>query len=1665
MSIQNRPYAGTWVANRRNVVQWTPDFQVYVNGDTSLPGCPTCHHNIDLNEFVNSISVDFGVEPGASNCSIGMAIPRHYGDSIFRDGNTLLRPGLEIHVYFRGYFPMKGLSTPNSRPVAGINLGDIPQYPYYPVFHGVVTSVTHDYSSGFYTANMTCNGMLHFWEHMKLSGAGGGSFFGTRPANSGIQTTLTGHPMTGKTPYAIIYSLYRDTAGVADGVGFALSSRTNLNAVNSTTRDPLYALTLRYWEQRFRGKIYGLRMHGASGQMFTSSQQAFLSLYGHSSTTFGGSRGTGNVSPSTGHESLDYLAQDPTILLGMRANTADGRVSRQVDTALLAANNEGRNSQGLDAMALQAFPTDIGSYGQVNLWESTYESKMDIATAVTNVCGYEFYQDADGDLVFKPPMYNLDTSSSRVYRIEPEDIVSINFSENEPAATYCLVKGGAFQNTRGLVDESEWGCRSQYVDYKLVAQHGWIETSVESTYYTNARSAFYFAINHLDRTNAGSNGATVTIPMRPEIRPGYPVYIPHIDCFYYVTQVAHAFNLGGECTTTLTLTARRRKFLAPGNTSNTNVALDQNLSAINLANTESPIRPLQTLDNSGNPRLVGFPNVVMALDPTHINPMFQALGFQAVENELTRENTASRRDHNRQQSTARQDLFVGQLIEGLLSRTPATLCPTSSRTASELARPHHGRNHTTNPGQLYTVVGLPGVGHDGVTVSRQDISTALTQYIHTRNVVREVKASLDRRRIEAQQAINAERAAAQRAERDVDQQLVARQETLIATAQRQLREVVSNFDAAPPDATIQQLVTSFNNLSRVVREVQGAGAHRDRTLGTASDGGTDSTANNVILMSYLMGQFRTGGSNTGDTRTDPSGMINESANLLQMLSDRKASLSLTTPGYYRYYSASHPDPAMQGYLPVDLSSGGETSEPGGVSTPIVVNRGGGGYLPYADQGEVARTPTRMSIGDAAGYLRNAWNRIVQSPALSNTILEILLAQWSHETGSGRSMMNFNFGGLKYGGGGFRTTYGSHETVNGVRVPTRDAFQAYRTPQEGADHFVRFITDRGHVAAIQAYLLHPGNAMVYAEALKRARYFTSDPTVYGRDLQGRVDGIRRSGILGRVGVPDPHPTPTTAPSRPPTPAPTSSYSTVVVRPIMDVSNIPKERRGSYVDVVPNDRYPDVVHTPTNGLKVRVMEQRGTQVVPTNLIYSMTFEARGQVRATPVSVRAHHPAPPREIIGFINSCLNPRANDPFVRALTRTFTDKVGSAGLSTVRTTAEQVRALIALAVEGIQNLRTVEGLLTTSNVTDGTPNDFDPTETASTRSPDAATTVLAAKARALVVDVTQSNFTAPDRELLRLIRGNSPIPAAVQAHITPWLESLTALFRGSPPPQRGIFVPRSDVHIMESTDHEEFSPVFPVSDAKGFEHYGSFQYGRGLSIEPGGNYERISARDPLQFLTDAQREAYLRGIVSDSLEERGRAVAAAAAALASNSDSSGGDAAILHLGENDQRNGDRTTMIANGLRNYIMSDRDAVTKLPVNNAAYLLTDLTPMGQQDTCACKGAEADLLLAAYMAGTQGMTQIVSSEEEAGQWVSAQMEQAAVGWADTQSKLRGMALEQGRRSLLDSVEGWNTITDEFRQNNAGLADRTQAAGNRADALGQDTRTLFNNPIPPRGQ
>jgi len=439
-------------------------------------------------------------------------------------------------------------------------------------------------------------------------------------------------------------------------------------------------------------------------------------------------------------------------------------------------------------------------------------------------------------------------------------------------------------------------------------------------------------------------------------------------------------------------------------------------------------------------------------------------------------------------------------------------------------------------------------------------------------------------------------------------------------------------------------------------------------------------------------------------------------------------------------------------------------------------------------------------------------------------------------------------------------------------------------------------------------------------------------------------------------------------------------------------------------------------------------------------------------------------------------------------------------LTRTRTSAEQVQQLITKAVEGITDLRSQSGLIGTNssaqsqqtaqaqrqagdgsppqpsplailNITNGRPNNYNPTNITAIRNNRARSLqVLKAKAAALIREVSLANGTQlrQAQSLLSSLGSGTTLTTEIQTLIAPWQESLRALFRGNPVPQIGPFQAEAQVRQVESSSNQ-FSPVFPVSDEKGYEHYGSYQYGRGLSIEPGGNYELLMATDPLQFATDVQRERFIRALRSNrnNAQAREAAVLQVLRDIANDPafrNGPGAQVALEYL-ENDQRNDDRTTMIANGMRNYILSDRDATMKMPVNNVAYQLADLRPMGQQDTCECRGAEADLLLAAYTAGAESFA-LVTTQDEVSNWVSAQMTQAADAWSENQSRMRGMSAFQGRRSLLDTVEGWQGFANSFRETNETLIDGVRRIEGRADALGERTRDLFTRPlVPNRGQ
>lgn len=1666
MSILNRPYVGTWLPNRRKIIQYTPDALVYLNGDTGLSGCPTCHHRIDIQQFVTSVSVDAGVEPGASSSSITLSIPKHYGDSIFRDGNTLLRNGLEVHVYFRGYFPMTGMADPDAGDSvvggsSGVNLADIPQYPYYPVFHGVVTSVSHEYSGGYYSASLTCAGMLHFWQYMVI--ASNGSFFGARPDNSGVRTNLRGHRFTGMSPFAIIYSLYRDTAGAAAGVGFALQSRSNMQSISTASGDSLYSMMLHYWERRFLQGMYRLRMHGASGQLFSGSTQAYLARLGGRDARFI------SVVDGSDRPERDILGSSAEAF-NLIDRSSDGRIIRGADLRYLASSGGAGRDYGVVVPQMQAFVNDISQWGQVNFFETTYESKLDIATQVANVCGYEFYQDMDGDLVFKPPLYNLDTSSSRVYRIEPEDIISISFTENEPEATYSRVSAGPFQNMRGAVDESEFGVRAVYYDYRLIAQFGWREGSLESNYYSNARSAYYAAVAQLDRLNQGMNSASVTIPLRPELRPGFPVYIPNIDCFYYVQSVSHAFTFGSGCTTTLSLSARRRKFIPPGNPEIPGVA------GITLAQTTNPPKSLRYLDNSNIPRVLGFPNVVMALDPERINPLFFYFGLDA---EMDRSGPRTPVDVRR----ARQELLASNFAQLLVSRSILAVTSSSTRrgrgavdeapvgsdevSAASLATAEvTSEAPITSPRDREDIIAGPWIiqtsDREGQEVRAEQLREGLQDLIRYRSSVRARIAALNNTINAAERAIRRRGLDAPASESDL-------------TTIREARAEIAELD---------QFLRG-EDASVIAAARAGSGIFEDR--GNLSENGE--------LVGFLIGLVRANDPTTAnrDMSVDATGAINDSATILEMLGDRKAALGLNTPGYYRYYSSAHPNPSQQGYLSLSGESSTRT-EGEDVGTPpdetssstpegdnifarerpedidAAFRDTDPEFAVEIDSGRARRSVgTGSSVEPTTVGVRDLTAEELGSESLvSPESLRDLVKLENITPVKGLNVRTFNSQIptstptdqiLALSFEQRVTTRVGRQTVIRPRGSTRRTIDGLRACLQPESPLGRALGDV-YLRRVRGGTGGDTNAAETGGALVGRATGSITGLENGEGQPLTSDDVANGAVNSRamLNTTDITSTAVGGPN-------TASNVETVVRAkanalIYQVSQANSAQIERAIDIL---RGASLVTTPVtppepeapppppsesdSELAARVSRGHG-RISPEVIRAIRLLESRGNANAIRFEPRLYREAtgeePPERRDGesarsWFNRVLAASDDREAVirstsfgyyqvlgRALIQLYpSDPVGAWDRDPDGVSGELLdrfldnRPAVRRAMEAVSADPSEENINQLALVYNGAAIGTEKNDRWSARFTSGLRTGRTTgssggggRGRGGSSGGTVSWDASTSRRVIGALRN--------------WLDDIKLLF-GSPnlPSSIPFVISLEEGVIYETLDN--FSPVFPVSDALGYEHYGTYQYGRGLSIEPGGNYQTLMSTDPFQYVDpdDAYRFAEAvrrRGRVDDD-EVRG--VLQEIAGSEGFANSPGAEIAIRifrESGGSSDGSTDPTTMIAAGLANYVMSDRDAITHLPVSNTAFRLTDLNPnMTGDDTCECRGAEADLLLAAYMQGANEATfTTVESPDEATQWVANQVTLAADSWVLAQQAMRGSAISgEGRRSVFDSVQG----------------------------------------------
>lgn len=498
-------FRGTWQPNRRPYVTLSPDAYVSIQGETTVVGCGECRRKVDLNRYVTSISTEAAVDSAPGGATVVLSIPDTDVNDFFVDGQLLIVPMMEIELYSKGYFLV----------------GGFPQY--YRIFWGIVSSVTKAWSNGTTTVTISCKDILRWWELTNVTiNPGFIESFGSSTGNF----TFWGNQFAGMNPYTVIIALAREAMGdfsltTGSFTSFLPEKGPEEPVVGGFARD-----IMAYWQLKFGNIWNSLVMYGASGQAYT----------------FSGDSGT--FSP---------------VQISERIFAEEER---------LAFVNQETGLFKINPGEVATFKQSIDRAVDFELFQSEQQSKLALAMSSRDQAGYEFFCDPCGDIVFKPPFYNLNVMPNKpVSWIQDFEVLDDSVTDSEAEVyTHITASGNAFGGVMdyGLNDEITTP-RAGAFDFHLLRRYGWRKYDYQCEWAGNPRKLFFHLLDYLDKLNAKRQNGTVTIPLRPELRLGFPIWFPKYDSFFYVTGISHSYQVGGQATTTLTLSAKRSKFIAPNN--------------------------------------------------------------------------------------------------------------------------------------------------------------------------------------------------------------------------------------------------------------------------------------------------------------------------------------------------------------------------------------------------------------------------------------------------------------------------------------------------------------------------------------------------------------------------------------------------------------------------------------------------------------------------------------------------------------------------------------------------------------------------------------------------------------------------------------------------------------------------------------------------------------------------------------------------------------------------------------------------------------------------------------------------------------------------------------------------------------------------------------------
>jgi len=549
------------------VQRYAPDGFILINQLSYIESSKG--ERVNFNDDITNLSINGNVDAPPASASFEISVPRSEYSKYFSDGQTIIKPMMEVKIFLKGRF-----HTVNSSGVL-----ELP--PPYQQFHGIVRSVNESYSGETHTLSIQCVDMLYWMQITKMN---------LRPSVLAMENTGAA-----SVPYVGVFKKKNPKEIIKEIVNFAFGGQrkspdgTPINAafvpetfntisftgaLRSTTYEPISKKDLvnlqndilaDYWTKRFGLDqnndtnfidliIFGYK--GSRGEQLNKQKNRLDPQDKVNASEFR----SANIQLESRKDS-----KSQSVVLGTEGASSISQSLRDVDDAVDASVSTSFDNSGLDRM-MQQLIDNAAPYGQIadidTVDNSSFSSLFDIATTCKDYIGYEFYMSLDGQIVFKPPFFNIDVRAYRPFVIKDEDIFDFSIDESDDVFTLFSVRGSLTQefSTAGEIQHvgvafdarlaEKYGIRAQTTDLQMV---GSFKESDQS------KLLAIYAQNEMDRHNARRMTGSITIPLTPEIKLGYPIYFEEKNCFAYVTGISHSLSFGSSARTTLTLEAFRYK--------------------------------------------------------------------------------------------------------------------------------------------------------------------------------------------------------------------------------------------------------------------------------------------------------------------------------------------------------------------------------------------------------------------------------------------------------------------------------------------------------------------------------------------------------------------------------------------------------------------------------------------------------------------------------------------------------------------------------------------------------------------------------------------------------------------------------------------------------------------------------------------------------------------------------------------------------------------------------------------------------------------------------------------------------------------------------------------------------------------------------------------------